>query len=97
MASPVIDRYNYIYIYIPEKSCLLQGLSWLAPARQLILSSMRITRPCLIIRDFGKHKTPKVLHFSALINPRRACARVTVVVVSVCVCVCVCLLSHISL
>ena len=32
------------------------------------------------------------LHFSALINPRRACAeRVTVVVSCVCVCVCVCM------
>ena len=28
---------------------------------------MRITRPCLIIRDFGTHKTPRVLHFGALV------------------------------
>ena len=28
---------------------------------------MRITRPCLIIRDFGTHTTPRVLHFSALV------------------------------
>ena len=34
---------------------------------------------------------PRVLHFSAFIKPRRACAaRVTVVVPCVCVCVCQC-------
>ena len=29
---------------------------------------MHITRVCLIIRDFWTHTTPRVLHFSALVN-----------------------------
>ena len=37
------------------------------PAQKLILSSMRIKRPCLIIRDFGTHTTPRALQFSALV------------------------------
>ena len=40
-------------------------------------------------RTCANQLTPRVLHFSALVNPRRACAaRVTVVVLCVCVCVC---------
>ena len=43
---------------------------------------------------FAHAWTPRVLHFSAFINPRRACATRVTVVGSVCVCVC--LLSQIS-
>ena len=41
---------------------------------------------------------PKGLHFSAFINPRRACAeRVTVVILCVYVCVCVCVCVYVCM
>ena len=41
-----------------------------------------------VIHSLRVRIPPRVLHFSAFINHRRACARVTVVCVCVCVCVC---------
>ena len=37
--------------------------------------------------------TISIYNSDVMINPRRACARVTVLVLSVCVCVCVCVFS----